>query len=184
MPFSRLRRLTCCQSMGSIAIPHSPYRSLPRARPSRASAHGRASSARVLGLSRTVYRARHTSCMAPRDPIAEIRRICLALPEVVERPSHGAPTFFVRGKKSFATFWNDHHGDGRVALICAAPPGVQRQLVDEEPERFYVPAYVGHRGWIGVRIDVAVDWDEIEAIVHDAYRCVAPVTLVRQLDGT
>ncbi|HEX4776784.1 MAG TPA: MmcQ/YjbR family DNA-binding protein [Acidimicrobiia bacterium] len=121
--------------------------------------------------------------MARRNPLTEIRRICLALPEVTERLSHGAPTFFVRGKKTFATLWDDHHGDGRLALICAAPPGVQRQLVDEEPERFYVPAYVGHRGWIGVRVDVAVDWDEIEAIARDAYRCVAPVTLVRRLDG-
>ena len=121
--------------------------------------------------------------MARRDPLTELRTICLALPEVTERPSHGAPTFFVRGKQTFATLWADHHGDGRLGLICAAPPGVQHQLVDEEPERFYVPAYVGHRGWIGVRLDVAVDWDEVEAIVRDAYRCVAPVTLARQLDG-
>jgi hypothetical protein len=111
-----------------------------------------------------------------------VRRICLALPEVTERVSHGAPTWFIRGKKTLATVWDDHHGDGRLALICAAPPGVQQQLVDEEPDRFYVPPYVGGRGWIGVRLDVKVDWDEIRAIVADSYRCVAPKTLAAQLD--
>lgn len=122
--------------------------------------------------------------MAPaRDPVAKVRRICLALPEVTERPSHGAPTFFVRGNKTLATVWDDHHGDGRVGLICAAPPGVQQQLVDEEPDRFYVPAYVGHRGWIGVRLDVKVDWDEVREIIRDAYLCVAPKTLAAQLDS-
>jgi hypothetical protein len=111
-----------------------------------------------------------------------VRRICLALPEVTERLSHGAPTWFVRDKKTVATVWDDHHGDGRLALICAAPPGVQQQLVDEEPARFYVPPYVGGRGWIGVRLDVKVDWNEIREIVADAYR-VAPAKLVAQLDG-
>ena len=126
--------------------------------------------------------------MAKRDPVApnpveHVRRICLALPEVTERLSHGAPTWFVRDKKTVATVWDDHHGDGRLALICAAPPGVQQQLVDEEPARFYVPPYVGGRGWIGVRLDVKVDWKEIREIVADAYRCVAPAKLVAQLDG-
>jgi hypothetical protein len=115
------------------------------------------------------------------DPVAEVRRICLDLPEVSERLSHGAPTWFVRGKKTLATVWDDHHGDGRLALICAAPPGVQQQLVDEEPDRFYVPPYVGGRGWIGVRLDVKVDWAEIRAIVTDSYRCVAPKTLAALL---
>jgi hypothetical protein len=126
--------------------------------------------------------------MAKRDPAApnpveQVRRICLALPEVTERLSHGAPTWFVRDKKTVATVWDDHHGDGRLALICAAPPGVQQQLVDEEPARFYVPPYVGGRGWIGVRLEVKVDWNEIREIVADAYRCVAPAKLVAQLDG-
>ena len=126
--------------------------------------------------------------MAKRDPVdpnpvEHVRRICLALPEVTERLSHGAPTWFVRDKKTVATVWDDHHGDGRLALICAAPPGVQQQLVDEEPARFYVPPYVGGRGWIAVRLDVKVDWKEIREIVADAYRCVAPAKLVAQLDG-
>jgi hypothetical protein len=119
---------------------------------------------------------------APDDPLDRVRAICLALPEVIERPSHGAPTFFVRGKKTFVMFHDDHHGDGRLALWTAAPPGVQKSLVDEEPERFFVPPYVGHRGWLGVRLDRELDWDEIAGIAADAYRCVAPKTLIAQLD--
>jgi hypothetical protein len=117
------------------------------------------------------------------DPLEQVRAICLSLPEVNERASHGAPTFFIRDKKTFVTFAEDHHGDGRIALWCAAPPGVQATLVEEEPERFFVPAYVGTRGWIGVRVDIAPDWDEVAAIVEDAYRCVAPKTLLKELDA-
>jgi hypothetical protein len=107
-----------------------------------------------------------------------VRRICLALPETSERPSHGAPTFFIRGKRSFATVWNDHHGDGRYGLICAAPDGMQAMLVEGDSERFYVPPYVGHRGWIGVRLDRGFDRDEIAGIIEDAYAEVAPPKLV------
>src|SRR6185312_728671 len=71
-----------------------------------------------------------------------IRKICLALPETSERPSHGAPTFFVR-KKTFVTVLNDHHGDGRFAIWCAAGEGMQAMLVEADPERFFVPPYVG-----------------------------------------
>jgi hypothetical protein len=118
-----------------------------------------------------------------RDPVEGVRELCLALPEVNERLSHGAPTFFIRDKKTFATVWDNHHRDERLGLICAAPPGVQEQLVDEEPDRFYVPAYVGHRGWIGVRIDRRVDWPEIEQILLDAYSCVAPAKLIALLNA-
>ena len=111
-----------------------------------------------------------------------LREICLALPETTERPSHGAPTFFVRDKKTFVMFMDDHHGDGRLAIWCAAPEGVQGSLVDEEPERFFVPPYVGHRGWVGVRLDIDVDWDEVAGIVEDGYRLVAPKRLVAELD--
>ncbi len=113
----------------------------------------------------------------------EVRRICGALPEATERLSHGSPTWFVRGKKTFVMFLDDHHDDGRLAIWCAAPPGVQEQLVEQEPERFFRPPYVGHRGWIGVRLDRDPDWDEIAAICADAYRQVAPKTLVARLDS-
>lgn len=115
--------------------------------------------------------------------LARVRAICLALPETTERPSHGSPTFFVRDKKTFVMFHDDHHGDGRLALWCAAPPGAQAALVDEEPDRFFVPPYVGHRGWLGVRLDRDVAWEEVAGIVEDAYRAVAPKALVAQLDA-
>jgi hypothetical protein len=116
------------------------------------------------------------------EAIAHVREICLSLPDAVERLSHGSPTFFIGGKKTFVMFLDDHHGDGRLALWCAAEPGVQATLVDEEPDRFFVPPYVGHRGWIGVRLDRDVDWDEIAGVAEDAYRAVAPKRLLAALD--
>lgn len=106
----------------------------------------------------------------------------MALPEVSERLSHGAPTFFIRGKKVLAHLFDDHHGDGRLAIWCAAAPGVQAELVEQEPNRFFVPPYVGHRGWIGLRLDIDPDWDEVAGILEDAYRLVAPKTLIKTLD--
>ena len=117
---------------------------------------------------------------AERERILKrIRKICLALPEVSERLSHGAPTFFVRGKKAFLMVLTDHHGDGRFAIWCAAPTGMQSMLVDADPERFFVPPYVGHRGWLGVRLDRGLHWEELEGIAEDAYAEVAPPKLVK-----
>ena len=101
--------------------------------------------------------------------LERLREVCLALPDASERLSHGAPTFFVRGKRAFVMVMNNHHGDGRFALWCAAPDGMQRALVDADSERFFVPPYVGHRGWLGVRLDRGFEWDEIVGIVEDAY---------------
>jgi hypothetical protein len=118
------------------------------------------------------------------DALERLRAICLALPEVTERPSHGAPTWFVQGKRSFVTLWQDGHHDHHFPhLWCAAAPGVQELLVDTEPDRFFRPPYVGGRGWLGVRLDVDVDWDELAGICHDAYRAVAPRRLLAVLDG-
>lgn len=114
--------------------------------------------------------------------LAQVRAIAMALPEATERASHSTPAFFVRGKKIFVHFWDNHHDDGRLAIWVAAPPGAQEQLVETEPERFFVPPYVGHRGWLGVRLDVDVDWDEVASIVTDSFREVAPKTLIRRLD--
>jgi hypothetical protein len=110
--------------------------------------------------------------------LERIRELCLRLPEVSERQSHGAPTFFVRGKRAFLMVLTNHHGDGRFALWCAAPDGVQRLLADADPERFFVPPYVGHRGWLGARLDRGLDWDELAGIVEDAYAEIAPTKLV------
>jgi hypothetical protein len=110
--------------------------------------------------------------------LAHIRQICLAFPETSERLSHGAPTFFVRGKRAFLMVLTDHHGDGRFAVWCAAPDGLQRMLVEADPERFFVPPYVGHRGWLGVRLDRGLDCDELAGIAEDAYAEVAPPKLL------
>ena len=112
--------------------------------------------------------------------LERIREICLALPETSERLSHGAPTFFVRGKRAFVMVLTDHHGDGRFAIWCAAPDGLQSMLVEADPERFFVPPYVGHRGWLGVRLDRLLDWAELTGIVEDAFAEVAPRTLVER----
>ncbi len=111
-------------------------------------------------------------------PVERLRELCLALPEATEKLSHGEPTWFVR--KVFVSL-ADHHHDDRLAFWCAAPPGVQEELVAADPERFFRPPYVGHRGWLGVYLDVEVDWAEIAEIVTDAYRCVAPRKLVALL---
>jgi hypothetical protein len=107
--------------------------------------------------------------------------LCLALPEADEKLSHGEPTWFVR--KVFVMYANQHHDD-RVGFWCAAPPGVQEALVAAEPARYFRPPYVGHRGWLGVYLDVPVDWTEIQEIVTDAYRMVAPRRLVALLEET
>jgi hypothetical protein len=116
-----------------------------------------------------------------RERVLErLRELCLGLPETSERPSHGAPTFFVRGKRAFLMVLTDHHGDGRFAIWCAAPDGLQAMLVGADAERFFVPPYVGHRGWLGVRLDRGLDWGELEGIVEDAYATIAPAKLVEQ----
>ncbi len=104
---------------------------------------------------------------------AQIRAICLAFPGVTERPSHGAPTWFIRDKKAFVTLWaQGHHDHDFPHLWCAAPPGAQQELAGSDPARFFRPPYVGHRGWVGVRLDGVVDWAKIAELCQDAYRTV------------
>jgi hypothetical protein len=116
------------------------------------------------------------------DPLDRLRALCLELPETTERLSHGEPTWFVRDKKTFVMY-ADHHHDDRLGFWCAAPPGTQATLVEAEPDRYFRPPYVGHRGWLGVYLDVAVDWDDVAEHVVEAYRSVAPKTLVARLDA-
>jgi hypothetical protein len=110
--------------------------------------------------------------------LGRLRTICLGLPETSERLSHGAPTFFIRGKRPFVMVLTNHHGDGRFAIWCPAPTGLQQMLVEADPERFFVPPYVGQRGWLGVRLDRGLDWDELTGIVEDAFAEVASPKLV------
>jgi hypothetical protein len=122
--------------------------------------------------------------MSQRTDLDRLRTICLAFPEVTERLSHGTPTFFVRDKKTFVQFWvNGHHDDDFPHLWCAAPPGAQEALVASDPARFFRPPYVGHRGWLGVRMDGPLDQVELAELCEDAYRTVAPARLVARLDA-
>ena len=106
------------------------------------------------------------------DPLPRLRAICLALPNVTERLSHGEPTWFIRDKKTFVTY-ADHHHDDRLAFWCAAPPGLQELLVTSAPTRYFRPPYYGVRGWLGVYLDVPVDWDEVADLVADAHAQIA-----------
>jgi hypothetical protein len=115
------------------------------------------------------------------DPLELLRALCLTLPEVTERLSHGEPAWFVRGKRSFVTYADQHH-DHRLAFWCAAPAGMQEAFVSEDSTHYFRPPYVGVRGWLGVYLDVPLDWDEIGEVVADAYRYVAPKKLLDQLD--
>ena len=101
-------------------------------------------------------------------PLARLRRICLALPETSEKVSHGEPTFWVGGRM-FATFDNHHHGAPHVGIWLAVPLGAQEALVYQDPRRFFVPPYVGGRGWVGVRLDNRPSWKVVEKVVREAY---------------
>jgi hypothetical protein len=115
------------------------------------------------------------------DAVDRLRALCLALPEVVERPSHGEAAFFVRGKKQFVMVDDHHHDADHLGFWCAAPPGAQQELIGADPDRYFRPPYVGHRGWVGVRLVAdglaEPDWDEVDEVVRDAYRSVAPKSL-------
>jgi predicted DNA-binding protein (MmcQ/YjbR family) len=108
-------------------------------------------------------------------------RLCTSLPEV-EANGDQHVGFTVR-RKRFAWFLDDHHGDGRLALNCKGPPGESARLAEEHPDRFFIPAYLGSRGWIGLWLDTGrVDWDEVERLVVDAYRLTAPKSLRSRLE--
>src|SRR5205823_5969672 len=113
---------------------------------------------------------RMVGCAMAKQPTARLRAICLALPEADEKKAWGDPTFRVRDK----IFAMEKRGDGRVSLWCKAPRGSQPVLVGADPERFFVPPYVGRRGWIGVRLDDRPDWAEVAVLIKRSYRLIAP----------
>jgi hypothetical protein len=114
--------------------------------------------------------------------LSRVRAACLALPQTSERLSHGGPAFFVRDKTCFVMFLGDHHGDDHLAIWCAAPDGVQAEMVETEPARFFRPPYVGHRGWLGVEL-TEVSTEELVAICREAFLTVAPPAVRRLLDS-
>lgn len=115
------------------------------------------------------------------DPLSKLREIIFSFPETKEKISHGSPTFW-GGRKTFASFHDNHHGDGRVALWLKLPPGGQEELVEAQPERFFVPPYVGPSGWVGVRLDGKVNWGLVAGLLEDGYRSVAPKRAIAKLD--
>lgn len=118
--------------------------------------------------------------MSAKRSLDRVRRIIGTWPETSEKLSHGAPR---GGRKTFATLHDDHHGDGRLALWIKSSADAQEDLVAMNPERFFVPPYVGPSGWIGVRLDRGVDWDAVEALLEAGYRMVAPKRALKQLDA-
>jgi phosphoribosylglycinamide formyltransferase-1 len=121
---------------------------------------------------------------AKAKPILErVSKICLRLPEAV-REIRGDHASFTARKKVFAYFLNDHHGDGIVSIACKAFPGDNTALVASQPERFYLPAYIGPRGWVALRLDVGrVDWEEVGELVKGSYTLTAPKTLASKITG-
>lgn len=115
-----------------------------------------------------------------RTLIDVVQELCLGLPEVEEVKAHGMPDYRVRGK-TFATLAINHHGDGHVALWLKAAPGAQEQHTEREPAYFYVPPYVGPRGWLGVELDKGLDWKRIAELVREAYREAAPAVLAQAM---
>jgi hypothetical protein len=119
----------------------------------------------------------------PPSPLARLRKLCLALPEAHEVEAWGEPTFRVRNKL-FAMYAapNNHHGGGRAAVWCKAAAGNQALMVRAEPERYFVPPYVGPSGWVGVWLDRNPDWSEVKDLMRDSYRLVAPKRLAALLE--
>lgn len=110
--------------------------------------------------------------------LERVRRICSALPETTEKISHGEPTFFVK-KKVYVMFANNHHNDGHVAVWIPAPPGAQQVLVESDPELYFVPPYVGYRGWIGIELE-HIDDEDLRDHIHTAWELIAPKRLAAE----
>jgi hypothetical protein len=117
--------------------------------------------------------ARAAKKEAPGDKhIERVRKVCLSLPETMEKLSHGEPTFFVR-KKVFAMISNNHHNDGHIAVLIPTAIGVQGALIEASPKKFYRPPYVGVKGWVGIELP-RVGEKELEAHLREAWKLIAP----------
>ena len=116
-----------------------------------------------------------------RKPLEKLRKFISQWPETAERVSHGSPTFW-GGKKTFASFHDNHHGDGRLAIWIKSDADTQEGLVEANDEVFFIPPYVGPSGWLGVRLDADVEWDIVAGLLEDGYRKVAPRRALAKLD--
>jgi hypothetical protein len=104
----------------------------------------------------------------------KLRAICLALPEATRKDQGGHASFLI-GKKTFAYYLNDHHGDQVISVCCKVLPGENKLLIDANPKKFYLPSYIGPRGWVGLRLDLpTVDWNEVAELVRGSYLQLAP----------
>ncbi|MBS0422434.1 MAG: MmcQ/YjbR family DNA-binding protein [Proteobacteria bacterium] len=119
----------------------------------------------------------------PRSINEAVREVCLSFPEAVEVISHGSPDFRVRGK-TFASYVVNHHGDGRVALWLNSPAGAQDHYSKSQPRHFFVPPYVGPRGWLGVHLNKGLSWQRVAELVRQAYEKVAPPALAKSIGAT
>lgn len=115
------------------------------------------------------------------DPLERLRAIIVAWPETREKLSHGAPTWW-GGRKTFATFADNHHGDGRVAVWVKSTFDEQEVRVEADPETFFKPPYVGPSGWLGMRLDRDPDWVVAAQLLEEGYRMVAPKRAIAVLD--
>ena len=121
--------------------------------------------------------------MSAARTLARLTKLCLALPETTCTSSGRHASFRVR-KKVFAYFLDDHHGDGIVSLCWKAALGENEELAAAAPKRFYIPAYIGPRGWAALRLDRgAIDWDEVDELVRSSYCAVAPAKLAAQVES-
>jgi len=118
-----------------------------------------------------------------KDINQAVREVCLSFPESEEVLSHGSPNFRVRDK-TFATYSVNHHGDKRIALWLNSPEGAQRLYTQAEPKHFFVPPYVGPRGWLGVNLDKGISWKRVAELVREAYEKVAPPALAKSTSKT
>jgi predicted DNA-binding protein (MmcQ/YjbR family) len=118
--------------------------------------------------------------LTPERALARLREICLTFPEAEEAGGVGNPSFKVRGK--IFAMRHSLHGIDRWSVWCKAPPGVQQLVVGSDPKRFFVPPYVGSKGWIGAYLDLEQDWDELAELIDESYRMTAPKRLTAQLD--
>jgi predicted DNA-binding protein (MmcQ/YjbR family) len=124
----------------------------------------------------------------PRRPdsrpelLKKVRELCLSFPETREKEAWGGPTFRVKDKM-FVMYMNDHHADGRLALWCKADADDRDALVAGDAQRFFAPPYVGHKGWLGVRIDRRIAWKRVSALVEQSYRLAAPKRVLAAFDA-